>query len=305
MSFFYFKLYKFSINALNNCMMKNYELLSEDNTSKKVFLNVDKNKRTALVVGGSSGIGCEIVKGLLDKNYNVVNLSRTNCPLSRVININVDVTNESLIKKAMDEVIENCPYISILVYSAGFSMASPIELSKSEDYRYLFEVNYFSVINCLQLIIPYFKKRGGRIILISSIGAQIPIVFNGFYSSSKSSLDMLAKSLYLELKKYRIKITSVQVGGTATDFTFKRKVYSVEENGSYASSLKRSVVSLASEEQGGMKPSTVAQKIVKLIDKKQPPITTAIGVKNKVFLLMNKVLPEKTSMFLISKFFNQ
>lgn len=69
------------------------------------------------------------------------------------------------------------------------------------------------------------KENGGRIVLVSSMGGILPIAFDCFYSCSKAALNMLAKSANSELGEFNIRATAVLPGGTATTFTFKRKVY--------------------------------------------------------------------------------
>ena len=126
-----------------------------------------------------------------------------------------------------------------LVYCAGFSMAAPIEYADEKDYHYLFDVNYFGAVRAVQCAVPFMKERGGRIVLVSSMGGLFPVAFDSFYSSSKAAVDMLVKSAALELEPYGIRVCSVQPGGTSTAFTFKRKIYGDAENGEYASSFGR------------------------------------------------------------------
>ena len=184
------------------------------------------NKKTAVVVGGSSGIGFETCKRLVNRGWNVVNVSRTNCKAAKVTNIKADAADGEALKNAIKKSAGKNG-ISLLIYSAGFSMAAPIEYAKEEDYKYLFEVNFFGALRAIQYAIPYMKNKGGRIILIGSLGGDLPISFDSFYSSSKAALEMLCRSAYSELKPYNIKVTGVLPGGTSTGFTFKRKVYSI------------------------------------------------------------------------------
>ncbi|MBD5584664.1 MAG: SDR family NAD(P)-dependent oxidoreductase, partial [Clostridia bacterium] len=186
-------------------------------------------KKTAIVVGGSSGIGYETCIRLVNRGWNVVNISRTPCKNAKVVNIQADVTVENQLTQAISSACEKYA-VSALIYSAGFSMAAPIEYAKESDYRYLFDVNFFGALKSVQAVIPVFKDGGGRIILVGSLGGDLPISFDSFYSASKSALEMLCRSAYSELKPYGIKVTGLLPGGTATAFTFKRKVYDSEEN---------------------------------------------------------------------------
>ena len=107
------------------------------------------------------------------------------------------------------------------------------------------------------------------------------------------------------MKKYKITLTTVQPGGTSTSFTFKRKVYSDEENGTYAKEVHKAVAALANMEQGGMSPQEVAEEVIVEVLKTNPAITFVPGGKNKAYRLMNRWLPEKWTEYLNNKKYNQ
>ena len=261
-------------------------------------------KNTAIVVGGSSGIGCETCLRLVNHGWNVVNISRTACPSEKVKNINADVTAGNAVGDAIISVAKKNG-INALIYCAGSSMAAPIEFAKECDIKYLFEVNYFGAIKAVQAVLPYLKKSGGKIILVGSLGGDIPIVFDSFYSSSKAALEILAKSLHGELKPYGVKTCAILPGGTATGFTFKRKVYSEENNKSYAKSVNKAVAALAHFEQSGMNPAVVAECIYKVLVAENVPVIKTVGAKNVAFRYASRVLPERFTLYLNNKAFNQ
>ena len=262
------------------------------------------SKKTAIVVGGSSGIGYETCLRLVNRGWNVVNVSRTPCKNAKVVNVEADVTKQDELTKAINNATERYA-VSALIYSAGFSMAAPIEYAKESDYRYLFDVNYFGALKSVQAIIPTFKNKGGRIILVGSLGGDLPISFDSFYSSSKAALEMLCRSAYSELKPYGIKVTGLLPGGTATAFTFKRKVYTNEENRAYSGKVNRAVAALANMEQGGMSPSAVAEIIYNLIIMDKPPVIKICGAKNTMFRLFSRVMPEKVTLKINDRMYNQ
>ena len=280
----------------------------ENDVVNQIKLNFsldDCEKRNALIVGASSGIGYETAVKLIGKDYNVVNFSRTACSLKQVVNVAVDVSVDNQLENAIKQIGEILKNVDVLIYSAGFSMAAPVEIAQSKDYRYLFEVNYFGALRTIQSVLPYMKNKGGKIILVSSIGGVLPIPFDSFYSSSKAALNVLAKSLNSELFEYDIKTTAVMPGGTATAFTFKRKVYDSEQCGNYASIVEQSVRSLSEMEQGGMSAGEVAKVIVNCIENKNPPITVSCGAMNKLYNAMQRILPEKLSLYFNeNKYFN-
>ncbi len=261
-------------------------------------------KKTAVVVGGSSGIGYETCLRLVNRGWSVVNISRTPCNIAKVINFAADAAAGSALSDAIAKAAEKYE-IAALVYSAGFSMAAPIEYAGEKDYRYLFDVNFFGALQSMQAVIPLFKNKGGRIVLVGSLGGDVPISFDCFYSSSKAALEMLARAAYCELKPYGIRVTGLLPGGTATNFTKKRKVYSDEENKSYAGGVNRAVAALANMEQSGMSPAAVAEIIYNLLISEKPPVIKTCGVKNTVLRLATRIMPEKITLKINERTFNQ
>lgn len=268
-------------------------------------VRAEKVKKTVLIIGASSGIGYETALKLIGRNYNVVNISRTPCPLERVKNYAADVTVGTTLEKAIRSVAEKTDRLCALVYCAGFSMAAPLEYADPKDYRYLFEVNYFGALRAMQAVVPYMKKRGGKIVLISSMAGLFPVAFDGFYSSSKAALDMLAKSADIELSPFNIRVTSVQPGGTSTSFTFKRKIYSDEDNKDYSSRVNKATAALANMEQGGLNAGEVAKLVADVIAMKKPPCEIQCGKKNKFYAFAGRILPENFSLYLNKKMYRQ
>lgn len=294
---------------------KNHKKVTEEKEIKEIreikeITKKEKEEKTsllkpvAIVVGASSGIGEEIALGLLTRGYMVANVSRTNCKNERVKNVNADISQGEELERAIKTIGEEYKRIALLIYSAGCSMAAPLEYANESDVRYLFEVNYFGAIRALRSALPYMKKTGGKVFLIGSLASSFAIPFDSFYSSSKAALDMLVKSARAELKRYGISLTYVQPGGTATAFTFKRKLYTDEENGEYAKNVHKAVAALANMEQGGMNAQEVAQEIVKETMKVNPAVTLQTGNKNKVYRLAERYLPEKITEFFRDKKYN-
>ncbi len=259
---------------------------------------------SAVVVGGSSGIGYETCARLVNRGWSVTNISRTKCDNAKVTNICADVTCGSEAYDAIGAASEKFG-LTALIYCAGFSMAAPIEYAKEKDYKYLFEVNFFGALKAMQTAIPYMKKSGGKIVLVGSLGGDVPVIFDAFYSCSKAALEMLAREATNELRPYNIYTTAILPGGTATNFSFKRKVYSEEENGSYAKSVNRAVAALANMEQSGMKPSRVAEDIYKTLISDKPPIVKTCGVKTTAARFATRVIPEKVTSYINGRMYNQ
>lgn len=256
--------------------------------------------KVCFIIGASSGIGYACAQKFMNEGYTVVNGSRTPCNIDGVKNYVVDVATPKTIFDAVKDIEKNLKRIDTLVYSAGYSMAAPVEYVKEDDYRYLFDVNYFGAIEAVRAVIPTMKKQGkGTLILVSSIGGIMPIAFDSFYSSAKAAVNMLVRGLNLELAPHNIRAISVMPGGTQTDFTANRNVYTEEEAGLYYDRMDNAVERLAKIEQEGMLPERVAEVIYECATAKKTPEIVSVGVKNKAFHMFDRLMPRMETRMLL------
>lgn len=237
-----------------------------------------------VIVGGSSGIGLALVQKLTAKDCKVTNISRSPCPVASVTNYTADVKNP----KELSAAFSKLGAIDALIYCAGTSLAAPVECVKPADYRDLFEVNLLGAVECTRLAMPLLTASGnGRIIYASSSAAVVPIAFDSFYSASKAALVMFSRAVDLETDK--VKTTAALIGGTRTQFSFKRKIYT--DCDKYDKNLKSAADSLIKIEQTGYDSNAVASGLYRLLRAKNPPPVAAVGFKNKLELRFYKLMP--------------
>lgn len=259
--------------------------------------------RIVLIVGASSGIGMYTAKKFVSSGDNVVNFSRRECEIEGVFNIICDISNNESIEEAWKEFCNKFYKLDILIYSAGFSMASSLEFSEENDYRYLFEVNFFGYLNILKKAIPFLRESKGAACAISSTAAIAPIAYDCFYSASKAALNMLTTALQLELKMQKIRALCIMPGGTKTHFTFKRKIYPAEKSGFYAPYLNDAAQSLENIEQNGMCAQKVALTVYKKCVKKTCAHIFASGFSNKMIAFVIKFIPQRLICYASKKTF--
>lgn len=248
--------------------------------------------KNIVIVGGSSGIGLAVVQNL--KDCNITDISRTPCNVAGVRNITADITDSAQRKKAFASVQD----MDALIYCAGASLAAPTECVSDDDMHYVFDVNILSAIECCKAAIPALSQSpDAKIIILGSSAGIAPIAYDSVYSASKAGLISLCTALRLELPE--IKSTTVIIGGTRTQFSFKRKIYT--DCGDYNVQLKHASDSLIKIEQTGYSADFIAKKIVALLDKHNPPPVVTVGAKNKLMLFMYKLMPWRLKLYALRK----
>lgn len=260
--------------------------------------------KTVLIVGSSHGIGYACAKKFLAEGYRVMALSRTECVLAGVKNYLCDVSDPEKLGETLDLVAQEAPSLDFFIYSAGFSMASPLEHVESADYRYLFEVDFFGFTECLRRLIAPLRHACGAACVISSLGSVALIPFDSYYTAAKAALNAFCLALQAELRPRGVRVFSVLPGGTRTDFTFKRKVYPPEKTGDYKSAQERAVGILAEIEQNGQSAEKAAKYVYEKFVQNGKSVLYVPGIKNKLIYFATKTLPQRLILFLTrEKFF--
>ena len=195
--------------------------------------------KIALITGANKGIGFEVARQLARKDIHVLLGSRNkergeeatkklvseNLPVSL---IQIDVTNQSTINAAVEEITNKYGYLDILINNSGIFEKEPHPSELTLDMiRDHFEVNFFGAFSVTKAFLPLIRKSpSGRIVNVSSgLGSvyfhqtRPQCYFHLAYSASKASLNMFTFQLARELKNTNIKVNACTPGLTATELT--------------------------------------------------------------------------------------
>ena len=164
-----------------------------------------KNK-TALITGGSSGIGKAIARAFIEKGAKVIifgiNKPDYNCEF-----YHVDVSKEEQIKKALN----NIKSLDIVINNAGIFKGKLVEKTTAEELNEVLDIDFKGAFLVCKHSIPKLNK-GGCIINISSILGIAPRAEASVYSASKAAVISLTKALALELANKSIRVNSIAPG---------------------------------------------------------------------------------------------
>ena len=180
-------------------------------------------QRTALVTGGSTGIGESICQHFLEAGYTVINLARRPASIEsdRLHNIEVDLADREATRAAAAQV-KQAFAVDTLVHNAGLIRAALIEEVQLEDLDYLTEIHLGSGITLLQACLPAMKERGfGRVINMSS-RALLGLETRTNYSATKAAIIGQTRTWALELGKYGITVNAVAPGPIAATEMFHK-----------------------------------------------------------------------------------
>ncbi len=246
--------------------------------------------KTVVVTGGSSGIGLAACNEFLKNGFEVYEFSRSGQDNGNIKHITCDVTDESSVKKAFDEVMTQSGKIDVLVNNAGFGISGAAEFTELGQAKKQFEVNFFGTVICTNEAVKHMRANGGTIVNVSSLAAPLSIPFQAFYSASKSAVNSLTLAMANELAPFGIKVCAVMPGDVKTGFTAAREK-STDGDELYSGVLQKSVSTMEHDEQNGMSPDAIAKKIFKLAVAKNPKPLSTVGLQYKFLVSLAKVLP--------------
>lgn len=184
--------------------------------------------KTTLITGVSKGIGKSLLNHYLNKNHVVIGVSRTSVDcqhenfLHVMEDINNDVCKEKIVEIIKDKNIDNC------ILNAGVFKNSFFHKMSYNQWCEVFNTNLISSYNILHPVINNMRNNNkGNIIFLSSVVAKTGTIGASSYSSSKSALYGLTKSLSLENANKNILINSVSPGyfNDGMGLTFDEKIY--------------------------------------------------------------------------------
>ncbi|MGN1190644.1 MAG: SDR family NAD(P)-dependent oxidoreductase [Candidatus Ornithospirochaeta sp.] len=185
--------------------------------------------KTAIVTGGTRGIGFSIVKTFLDNGANVallgskkesvdVALSKLSEYGDRVMGLWPNLTDPEEVKVAFDEVKNRYGRIDILANNAGLSSRTSIYDYTLEEFQRVMDLNVTAVFVCSQAAARIMREqKDGVIIITSSMVGEFGQPLGCAYPASKFAVNGLVKSLSRELAKDGIRVNAVAPGVTRTD----------------------------------------------------------------------------------------
>jgi 3-oxoacyl-[acyl-carrier protein] reductase len=193
---------------------------------------IDLSGKSAVVTGGSRGLGRAIAARLAEQGADVAFSYRGNAEAAeetkgliegfgrRGLAVQADVTQPEAAEALIKAALEAFGKIDILVNNAGITRDDLIMRMSVEDWRDVLETNLFGAFYTIKAATrPMLKARGGRIINITSVSGQAGQTGQANYSAAKAGLIGLTKATARELASRNITVNAVAPGFVLTELT--------------------------------------------------------------------------------------
>ena len=186
--------------------------------------------KTAIVTGGSRGIGKAIIEALAECGCDIAfNYSKSHeaaLELEKAVKAKgvrckascVDIKDFEDVKEWIARVKEDFGRIDILINNAGIVIDKPLMMMSKEDWDQVLDTNLSGMFNAAKAcIVTFMKQKSGDIVNISSVSGIIGLPGQTNYSASKGGVNAFTKALAKEVAGYGIRVNAVAPGFIETD----------------------------------------------------------------------------------------
>ena len=186
--------------------------------------------KTALITGGTKGIGYGVAEALLQQGMNVAITSRSKENAeeassrlgknvsSRVLPLEADVRNLEDQQRAVRDTVEKFGGIDVLIANAGLGHFASIEDLTDEQWHETIDINLTGVFHTIKAGVEEIKKSEGYFMTIASLAGTNFFAGGSAYNASKFGLVGFTQAVMPDLRKHNVKVTTIMPGSVATHF---------------------------------------------------------------------------------------
>ena len=276
---------------------------------------MDKNKKSILITGCSTGIGLCVAQALQQRNYRVFATVRKQEDVEKLKtmgleSLQLDLDKSESIQSAVNEILKRTNgTLDALFNNGAYGQAGALEDLSRDVLRQQFETNVLGWHELTNLVLPVMLKQGhGRIIQNSSVLGFVALKFRGAYCASKYAIEGLTDTLRQELTGTNIYISLIEPGPIESQFranafaAYKRNIN--KENSRFKTEYEKTEQRLTKKGPAvpfTLPPEAVLKKVIHALESKKPKPRYYVTVPTYLFGYLKRFLSTRIMDKLLDK----
>ncbi len=265
-----------------------------------------------LVTGCASGIGLALAHRLRDWHGAHAVITARASSLGRLRDAGfeegerlwlraLDVTRNSERKRVVSEIDDKLGGVDVLINNAGLTFRSVHEHLHTDEIDEQMSINFLGPMDLARLVLPSMRrKRMGHIVNVSSVGGMMAMPTMGVYSASKFALEGASEALWYEMRPWNVAVTLVQPGFIRSESFRKVRLSrdaeamrAIDGNpyGAVYESMTPFIETLMNL--AIATPDTVAKRVLRTLDRPNPPLRVSATMDARVFYMLRRLLPRR------------
>ncbi|MGP8297719.1 SDR family oxidoreductase [Streptomyces inhibens] len=274
----------------------------------------DSHHKTVLITGCSSGFGLAAAVALAGRGWRVFATMRDTgrrAALDESVRatggsvevVPLDVTDARSVESGVAAVLEATGgRLDALVNNAGIGDAGFFEDTPDDQVRHVMETNFFGALAVTRAALPALReRRGGRIVVVSSVAAFAAQAALSVYAASKWAVEGWAEALSVEMAPFGVQVALVEPGAYRTAI-WDSAVVASDPDSPYAE-LRETVETRFRDmiDKTARDPKEVGARIAGLLEARMMPLRSPVGPDAKGARLMRQILPTRTRLGILRR----
>ena len=265
--------------------------------------------KSILVTGASSGIGWATSLELAEKGWRVFAAVRKEADAKKlrdassgkITTVIMDIVDYESVKRGAKEIEKALggAGLDALFNNAGISVQGPLEIIPIELFEQQIRVNVFGHVFVTQTFLPLLRKAQGRIVFTSSESGRMTLPMMAPYSASKFALEAVASALRIELRPWKIRVSSVELQTIKTpmwekiDTSTEKLIASLPQKARdlYQKELKTQSVFPKWQAEMGISMKKAVRVIIRALSARSPKARYLVGYEARLLVYSHAIAP--------------
>jgi len=268
-----------------------------------------EKRKSVLVTGASTGIGWATSMALVEKGWRVFSAVRKEADAKKLVEASsgkitpviMDVVDYESVKRGAREIEKalDGAGLDALFNNAGISVQGPLEIIPIELFEQQIRVNVFGHVFVTQTFLPLLRKARGRIVFTSSESGRITLPLMAPYSSSKFALEAVASALRIELRPWKIRVSTVELQTIKTpmwekiDTSTEKLIASLPQQARdlYINEMKTLSVFPKWQAEMGISMKKAVRAIIRALSARSPKARYLVGYEARLLVYSHAITP--------------